>query len=153
MFSPRITSVQYCGGCTVQRGTEQPPQYWCYPSAVLMLSPTVLILSPRSTEQPPQYWTDVIRGGSDIWRKKTRTCTRPSPLIVIVGRWTNTCPGIASGAASFLDNIHRHHCSRPRIWYRYYHRDADAVSIVYLIPCYISNLHQFRQGRLLTLRI
>ena len=77
-------AVQYWGGCSVLQGSEQPPQYRCYLSAVLMLSPHstdaiprsteqplqywcypphVLMLSPCSTEQPPQYWTDVIRGG------------------------------------------------------------------------------------------
>ena len=58
--------------------TEYPPQYWCYPPTVLMLSPrmywcyppmywipstvlklspTVLMWSPHCTEQPPQYWS------------------------------------------------------------------------------------------------
>ena len=54
---------------SVLRGTEQPPQYWCYPPTVLMLSLCSNDASlrsndasPCSTEQPPQYWTDVIRG-------------------------------------------------------------------------------------------
>ena len=65
-------SVQYFGGCLILRGIAQPPQYWCYPSAVLMLSlcstdaiplqywcypPAVLMLSPCSTDAIPlQYW-------------------------------------------------------------------------------------------------
>ena len=39
-------------------GTEAiPHMYWRYTFTVLMLSPTVLMVSPRCTEQPPMYWT------------------------------------------------------------------------------------------------
>ena len=36
--------------------TEQPPQYWCYPPTVLMLSPHCTEGIPHCTEYPPQYW-------------------------------------------------------------------------------------------------
>ena len=37
--------------------TEYPPQYWCYPPTVLMLSPACTDVSPQCTEYPPQCWS------------------------------------------------------------------------------------------------
>ena len=34
-----------------------PPQYWSYPSTVLMLSPACTDVTLHCTEQPPQYWS------------------------------------------------------------------------------------------------
>ncbi len=71
IWSPRITYVQYSGGCAVQQRDILQPLYWTY-SAVLMVSlrvtdgipplywwypSTVLIISLRCTVQPPLYCT------------------------------------------------------------------------------------------------
>ncbi len=86
-LSPRITYVQYSGGCAVQRRDIIPPLYWTA-TAVLMISlrctdnipplyctTTTVLRNHRSTTQPPLYCTYVIRGD---WTRFLRVATEAS---------------------------------------------------------------------------